>query len=176
MKSKSGALELSMTTIIVIVIGVVLLSLGLMFVRGIFEKITDESDQIFAMSEEQISELFEDSNSLIKIVPETADAEIGETLKTGIVIKNQGGTLLEFSLFTETSPGVGNAICTFDETLTSTSDTHTLAAGVSKKFKLIADLDNSLPGQDNCKVTVNVQGAQLGEYDNTGTFLIFVSA
>ena len=60
MKSKRGAIELSMTTIIVIVLGVVLLSLGLMFVRGIFKQITDESDQIFAMSEEQISELFED--------------------------------------------------------------------------------------------------------------------
>ncbi len=173
MKSKRGALELSMTTIIVIVIGIVLLSLGLMFVRGVFKKITDESDQIFAMSEEQISELFENSNSLIKIVPETAEAEIGSTIKTGLVIKNQDAELLTFSLSTTTAK---NAICTFDETLAPTSDTHTLSPGISKKFKLIADLSNALPGEDNCRVTVNVQGATEGQYDNTATFLVFVSA
>ena len=35
---KKGAIELSMSTIIVVIIGVVLLILGLTFVRGIFSK------------------------------------------------------------------------------------------------------------------------------------------
>jgi len=53
--NKKGAIELSMNTIIIIVMGVVLLSLGLMFVRGIFSQVEGLSKSAF----------------------ETADAEIG---------------------------------------------------------------------------------------------------
>jgi hypothetical protein len=49
--NKKGALELSMNTIIIIVIGVVLLSLGLMFVRGIFGKVQTLSEGAFEEAE-----------------------------------------------------------------------------------------------------------------------------
>jgi|SRR3989338_6582502 len=49
--NKKGAIEMSMTTIIVIVIGVTLLILGLIFVRGIFERIGGLSDQLFAQAD-----------------------------------------------------------------------------------------------------------------------------
>ena len=45
MVSKRGAIELSMTTIIVIIVGVVLLSLGLMWVKSIFGSVQDLTDQ-----------------------------------------------------------------------------------------------------------------------------------
>ena len=47
MKEKRGALELSMNTIVIIVIGVVLLSLGLFFVRGLFSQINEIKDDVF---------------------------------------------------------------------------------------------------------------------------------
>jgi len=57
MKSKKGALELSMNTIVIIVIGVTILSLGLMFVRGMFDKLTTQIDSIFGESENALNDL-----------------------------------------------------------------------------------------------------------------------
>ncbi|MEK6835962.1 MAG: hypothetical protein AABX55_02980 [Nanoarchaeota archaeon] len=56
-KGKKGALELSVNTIVVIVIGVTLLTLGLLFVRGLFGKITDLSGDIFDTAEASIGDI-----------------------------------------------------------------------------------------------------------------------
>lgn len=52
---KKGAIELSMTTIIVIVIGVALLSLGLMWVRGMFSRVEDLTTKSFEDAERILS-------------------------------------------------------------------------------------------------------------------------
>lgn len=51
MKSKKGAIELSMTTIIVIVIGVTLLTLGILWVRGVIGNVSGLSDSAFEDAE-----------------------------------------------------------------------------------------------------------------------------
>lgn len=56
-KQKEGAIELSITTIIVVVIGITLLSLGLVFVRGIFTQLTDTSDAVFDKADTIIGSL-----------------------------------------------------------------------------------------------------------------------
>ena len=56
MKQKKGAIELSMTTIIVIVLGVTLLILGLAFIQGLFAKVTSLSEQSFATADKLIQE------------------------------------------------------------------------------------------------------------------------
>ena len=56
MQSKKGAIELSMTTIIVIVMGVTLLILGLVFIRGIFTKITGLTEDAFRSAEKEIQQ------------------------------------------------------------------------------------------------------------------------
>jgi len=175
MNSKKGAMELSMTTIIIIVLGVVLLSLGLAFVRGIFKKITDESDQIFAMSEEQITELFEDSTTLIKLVPDSATADIGDILKTGIVIKNIDDENLHYSLTTDS--GHGDINCYFGETGTRDGISDTIAPGISRKYKLIADLDDVTPGTGNCMVTITPGDDQLQyKFQTSESFFITIEA
>lgn len=57
MKSKKGALELSMNTIVIIVIGVTLLILGLAFVTGLFDKLSGQRDIIFGDLETKITGL-----------------------------------------------------------------------------------------------------------------------
>ncbi len=52
--NKKGALELSMSTIIVIVLGVTLLILGLAFVRTLFGKVTTLSQGAFDIAEQEI--------------------------------------------------------------------------------------------------------------------------
>ena len=53
---KKGAIEMSMNTIIVIVIGVTLLILGLAFVRGIFTKIGGLTEGAFSDAEKEIQQ------------------------------------------------------------------------------------------------------------------------
>ena len=57
MKGKKGALELSMSTIIIIVIGVVLLSLALFFVRSLFSQITEIKDDVFTRAKVDIENI-----------------------------------------------------------------------------------------------------------------------
>ena len=54
--NKKGAIELSMTTIIVIIIGVVLLSLGLIWVKNTLGHITDITEEAFLQADREIRE------------------------------------------------------------------------------------------------------------------------
>ncbi len=56
-KDKKGALELSINTIVVIVIGVTLLTLGLIFVKNIFSKVTSLSDNVFDNAQSSIKDI-----------------------------------------------------------------------------------------------------------------------
>ena len=55
--NKKGAIELSMTTIIVVVIGVTLLSLGLFWVRGMFENLEGISGDAFDHARDAIDQI-----------------------------------------------------------------------------------------------------------------------
>lgn len=68
MKPKKGAIELSMTTIIVIVLGITLLTLGLMFVRGIFSKINVITKTTFEDADKQIRSYMSSSNSKLYVL------------------------------------------------------------------------------------------------------------
>lgn len=103
---KRGAIELSMTTIIVIVIGVTLLSLGLVFVRNIFKQTQGITDDVFNNAKEEIN--------LDKRDPKlTAPAEVhigrGETKSMKMYLTNDGttgSTKFTISIDQETDTGV----------------------------------------------------------------------
>ena len=94
--SKKGALELSMNTIIIIVIGVVLLSLGLVFVRGIFSQTTDLSDKVFADANRQLDSLGGRASNSLVISPETIRIEAGKT--SGFIVNLMFGVRKCFGL------------------------------------------------------------------------------
>ena len=56
MESKRGAIELSMTTIIVVVLGVMLLGLGIAWITGLIGQIEDLTQQSFAKAQQTIQE------------------------------------------------------------------------------------------------------------------------
>jgi uncharacterized membrane protein len=64
MQSKKGAIEMSMTTIIVIVLGVTLLILGLVFVRGLFEKTNIMSENVFLIAEKELQDRMSASDKI----------------------------------------------------------------------------------------------------------------
>ncbi len=98
--SKKGAIELSMTTIIVIVIGVVLLSLGLMWVRGLFEKITILTTGAFEQADQEIRERM-GGNERFYVSGQAFDIKVNGDKMISIGIQNLadiGGTSESFTL------------------------------------------------------------------------------
>ena len=90
-KDKKGALELSINTIVVIVIGVTLLTLGLVFVRGIFTKTSDLSEKAFQDANEQLDSLTSSVNEFLTVAPQIVRVKAGEINGFSVLIKNIEG-------------------------------------------------------------------------------------
>lgn len=88
--SKKGAIELSMTTIIVIIIGITLLGLGLTWISGVFNKIGDLSDQAFIQADKEIREnMRADQNFYVS--GQTFQIEAGESKTINVGVRNTLG-------------------------------------------------------------------------------------
>ncbi len=88
MQSKKGAIELSMTTIIVIVLGVTLLILGLAFVRGIFGKTEQLGLQAFDQAQKQIQQGMGATDKIFVSGGLTWTVEPGKPLPGLVAIRN----------------------------------------------------------------------------------------
>lgn len=93
---KKGALELTLNTIVIIVIAVVLLTLSIVFVRDLFTKITGTSSQVFQSVDIEIGKLQEGDTKMS--VPSVVNVKQGESKIFDIVIANDG--LVTSNLFT----------------------------------------------------------------------------
>ncbi len=87
MKDKKGAIELSMTTIIVIVIGITLLSLGLVWVNGLFDKLEGLSAGAFAHADDEIAKIGQ-ANQPLTISPSSIELETKKNDAIGVVVAN----------------------------------------------------------------------------------------
>ncbi|MEK6934921.1 MAG: hypothetical protein AABW46_03515 [Nanoarchaeota archaeon] len=85
---KRGALELSITTIVVVVIGITLLTLGLSFVYNYFQDLEEQRKQIVGFSDEKIREIFSESDDFINVPTSLLKLEIGEEVDYETIIKN----------------------------------------------------------------------------------------
>lgn len=152
MKNK-GAIELSMSTIIVVIIGITLLSLGLIWVRGTFTKLTDLSDRAFGLSDQQINELFGDSNSLLGIIPNSVDLKQGSGVIVGVVFSNLESE--DIKIKAKVTPIKTGVACVFEDTQSGSTDEYVLQSGATKKIKLIIESDKETPlGFNSCKVEI----------------------
>ena len=86
---KKGAIELSMTTVIVIVLGIVLLSLGLIWVRNIFGQVGGVSDDAFNRANDLIGDLESFEGSFLTVVPDEIEISQGGDDGIGVVINNE---------------------------------------------------------------------------------------
>lgn len=85
---KRGAVELSMTTVVVVVIGITLLTLGLRWVYSIFEGLGEEQTKLKELTDQQIVELFGNSASAINLPQPLASVEQGKKLNLRVNIRN----------------------------------------------------------------------------------------
>jgi len=170
--NKKGALELSMNTIIIIVIGVVLLSLGLIFVRGIFSQTTDLSDKVFADANKQLDSLGGSVSSALVVSPETVRVESGKTSGFVIQVTNleEGAT---YNGLTGTLQALGEGItCTFTDG-TSQKSIRTLVPGAEDRLQVLVRSQKGSLGTKTCKFILN--GLQNTIFDNEIEAIVVVS-
>ena len=153
-QQKRGGIELSMTTIIVIVLGVVLLTLGLVWVRGIFKDVTDISDDAFSRARDIISGL-EDVDSLLTLIPE--EVEVGqakdEVVKVVIANFEENPIRVTAKILIE-----GDKLkCGFLEgdQFAKSSGPYTLESGDQKALALIVKDNNGNLRTTSCKIKID---------------------
>lgn len=89
--SKKGAMELSMNTIVIVVIGITLLVLGLVFVRGIFTKLGELGGGAFQKAEQELKQI-QAGESKINF-PASIEVKKGQSSNPTLSICNIDGTL-----------------------------------------------------------------------------------
>lgn len=90
MVNKKAAVELSIGTIVIIVLAMSMLILGLVLIRGIFRGATDNVDQINEKVREEIKNLFvdEDERAVLKLTESTAKVEQGSEFGIAFGVRN----------------------------------------------------------------------------------------
>ena len=171
MLNKKGAIELSMTTIIVIVIGVTLLILGLVFVRGVFGGLKDISDSTLGKAKSLLGEGLEDVNKFLTLSPESIVIAQGKDDAVKVIIFNQDE---KETKVTATSSTVGNdpkLECKFLDSDKTTSNSYTLSSGEKKSLVLLVKDNQGSLRTTGCNVVVS--GAPAG-VDNQVSLLVRV--
>lgn len=107
--SKRGAIELSISTIVVIVLGVTLLSLGLVFIRNLVSNVTTLSEESFRIAEKLIQEQMS-PNEKFFVSGLAFEIERGKSTLIFVGINNIGQTASDFSV--EVTPSSQDIIFT----------------------------------------------------------------
>lgn len=171
---KKGAVELSMTTIIIIVIGITILSLGLVWIRSVFSDVGELTSGAFEQGNTQIAEIFGGTDQPVALSPSETSMAQGETTTATLAINNLGGGLASGVQATVEAKAFGgeaadSLICAFSDTLTSESNTYSLGSGEGVSgLKVLVEDQGSALGTYACIITVkNLEGG-----DETASLII----
>jgi len=154
MNNKKGAIEMSMTTIIIVVIGITLLSLGLVWVKTIFDNLGDSTVDAFDQVDAAIGELGT-INSPLTINPDKIRVEQKGAKSVDVIVANFESEDLVFTAVAEVVGDNEQIKCLFVDTREGESKEYTLESGQQAKLSLIADDKSSALGFDNfCNVQI----------------------
>ncbi|MBS3159528.1 hypothetical protein J4436_01955 [Candidatus Woesearchaeota archaeon] len=150
MRNKKGAMELSMSTIIIIVIGVTLLILGLAFVKQIFSKTEKLGTGAFDQAEAMLSQV-DITDEFLTVTPLTTSVEKGELVNAAVVINNINEAKVDVKVTANSIKG--KLDCLFAETQTNAIDKPIPLSGGDyvKLAMIIQGLD---VGIDSCAIEV----------------------
>jgi len=130
---KKGAIEFSMTTIMVIIIGVAVLALSLTWIRGTFSNVNTLTEEALAGAETIVSEL----GATGKIgVPASLILEPGQVKKFQVTVRNERGEDISFELGTPAIIGQAQTCLNVQPISTSAL---TIPSGESEKFIIAVD-------------------------------------
>ena len=174
MESRRGAIELSMSTIIIVVLGVTLLILGLVFVRGMFGGLSDISDTTMDKAKSLLGGL-ENPNEFLTISPDKITVDQGGDDAIKVIILNQETDMITIKALTAPANSEDKNIqCIFADTFSSTSDTYEIGSGKAEAISLIINEKEGPAGRvTGCKV--EIQGAPAG-VDSKSTVIVNIEA
>ena len=149
---KKGAIELSITTIIVIILGITLLSLGLIWIRNTFINIGGVSEKEFQKAEGVISDILENVGETLSVSPSSIRIQQGGIDNIKFLVTNFQETPLTVKANVKSSDKYIQ--CFFDDTLKTTSDEYKIASGQQLKLKLIVKENGGPLGLKVCNLEV----------------------
>src|SRR3989338_1150404 len=169
---KKAAVELSMTTIIIIVIGITILSLGLVWIRSVFSDVGELTSGAFEQGETQIAEIFGGTDQPVALSPSETTMSQDETTTATLAINNLGGELVQGVKATVEAKAFGgaaaeNLVCAFSDTLTTETKKKKCFLFFytkKKKKKKTTKIKKRGNGISGLKVLVEDQGSALGTY------------
>jgi len=150
--NKRPAIELSMTTIVVIILGITLLSLGLLWVRGTFKDITRLSDDAFRQADGAISDIFEEVDKAVYVSPPSIDLEQQSAKTAQFRITNFEQEQIKIKASVQSSDS--KIKCTFADTFKTESKEYTLESGKTVEIKVIVEDRDSSLGIKGCNFEV----------------------
>lgn len=154
MLNKKGAVELSMTTIIVIIIGVALLTFGLVFVNKIRSGVVGISDQTFDEANKILQEGLSDVTKFLTLSPDNIQIEPGKDRAVGVTVLNLEESEIQVSL-TATPIKDPKLKCEFFDTKETKSQAYTLASGAKETIPfVVTDLDGGIR-TTGCRIVVS---------------------
>tara|TARA_Y100000310_G_scaffold345776_1_gene469701 strand:+ start:5872 stop:6402 length:531 start_codon:yes stop_codon:yes gene_type:complete len=158
--NKKGAVELSMTTIIIIVIGITILSLGLVWIRAVFTDVGGLTESAFEQGQTEINEIFGGTDRAVALSPSELSMKQGETSTATLAINNLGSGSVTVSASVEAIASGGSAsdtfVCAFSDTFSQESNSYTLGSGDGLSgLKLLVEDQGSDLGTYICSVTVS---------------------
>jgi len=110
MSNKRGAMELSMGTLVTIVLVVVALVMGLVLIRSIFQSGTSAVDQIDSAVQDQINKLFSQEGKDVVIYPASQEISLergDDPAGFAFSLKNKDGTTSQSYTYTVSAQGQG---------------------------------------------------------------------
>ena len=139
MISKRGAIQLSMSTIIVVILGVILLILGLAFVRGIFAKTDILTDNAFDEAEKSLKNMGKITQTLT-VSPSTMALDQGTSKGGAVVVKNMDTITHQYQIkvtIPDKTKTNSNIDCLIGETESYQTDIFSLESGKERDFTLV---------------------------------------
>ncbi len=139
--SKKGAMELSVTAIVVLILAIVMLGLGLGFIRGMFGKVSSQLEQQIAAEPEPV---VPSGSSPITLSRESMITHAGdkEVMKVSI-----------FNPTEATLTGVVPLVSCTGLTITSQANSRDIEQGKFVTFNVLVPIPSSGPDTYLCKVT-----------------------
>ena len=147
MKDKRGAIELSITTIVVVVIGITILTLALIWVGGIFDKLGGTTQGAFEKVDTEIEAILGGSTGdFISLSPSQITLKKGKTARAKIILANIDQDQLDRSL---KATRLGQPInirdgsrtneinCVFGDTGTTPSSDYLLSSGFQAEITIL---------------------------------------
>jgi len=151
MNNKKGAFELSVTTIVIIIMAVVLLSLGLVFIRGVFKKIDTITIDSFEQADAEIGKL-SNVDQPLTLSPGSIQVEKGSAKEVLLIIANFEDEEKDFQA--DISSTSENINCVYADTKDATSKEYTLKSGEEARIKIIVDEKGGSLTTEVCNIEV----------------------